>query len=43
MYVLFMLKLKRNKEIKLNVLICIEFGSYFKKYQKIVFLLVSGL
>ena len=41
--VLFMLKLKRKKEKKLNVLICIEFGSYFKKYQKIFFLLVSGL
>jgi hypothetical protein len=31
-------KLKRQKEKKINVLICIEFGLYFKKkYQKIFF------
>jgi ABC-type enterochelin transport system permease subunit len=37
MYMLFMIKLKRKKEKKLNVLICIEFGSYFKKISKIFF------
>jgi hypothetical protein len=30
-------KEKRKKKKKLNVLICIEFGSYFKKYQKNIF------
>jgi hypothetical protein len=30
-------KLKRQKEKKINVLICIEFGLYFKKNQNIFF------
>jgi hypothetical protein len=35
-------KLKRQKEKK-NVLICIEFGLYFKKKSKNIFLLISRI
>ena len=36
-------KLKRQKEKKINVLICIEFGLYFKKKSKNIFLLISRI